>query len=120
MKETPEEITEGLLRARAADPSALEKLDHIARRLRLYASTIVLVGVTMATVVSGVVLWATRDVRAQISALNSRVAADSVRFERAMDVLELTAIALVEPDGSREQMDAIDQLRHRRRFGPVR
>ena len=52
----------------------------------------------------------------QLTAMRAQT--DSLRFERAMNVLELAVGAIVEPDGSAEQKNAIAELRRRRHVTP--
>ena len=54
------------------------------------------------------------DIAALAVEQHRRADSDSVRFERAMDVLELAVAAIVEPAGSLEQRSAVDELRRRR------
>ena len=101
-------------------------VDGVIQRIRLYGST-VLVIVAVVTLATGfVVREVTKDVRSDLRAVraevsnlstnqNTRAGADSARFERVMQVVELAVIAIVEPDGSEEQRGAVYELRRKRR-----
>ena len=104
-------------------------IDTIAQRLKLYAGTVLLVGSLIAALTTLAVRWATRDVRAEVAAARSevralarvqqeRASADSLRFERVLDIVELAVGALVEPEGSDEQRRAVADLRARRHVTP--
>jgi uncharacterized iron-regulated membrane protein len=119
---------------RASDQRFWDGADAIARRLRLHLATLVL----LATVVTGssalVVKSITGTIRDDIrknrdevsrlrdeqhdlaAAMRERTQADSVRFEKTLDVVGLAVVAVVEPDGSPAQRRAIDELRRRRRI----
>lgn len=115
---TPEEEVEQTITA--AGP------DAVARRLRLYAGAILSVGAVLALLTAATVRWVTKEVRAEVTQTRAdlrnfivearaKADADSVRFERVLDVVELAVVALVEPDGSEEQKSAVAELRKRRR-----
>jgi hypothetical protein len=108
--------------------------DAIARRLRLHLATLIL----LASVVTGasalVVKSVTASIRSDLSrnrdevqslgrelrdlaaAQRERTSADSVRFERTLDVVGLAVVAVVEPDGSPAQRRAVEELKRRRRI----
>jgi len=50
--------------------------------------------------------------------LRAREVADSVRFERIVEVVEYAVIAIVEPATSEERAMAIAELKRRRRVAP--
>jgi hypothetical protein len=104
-------------------------LDDLARRVRLWLGLAVFLVTTVAAAGTWAVSKMTSDVREQLldthadlvaltAAQAARAAADSIRFERAMEVLELAVGAIVEPDGSTEQKQAIAELRRRRHVAP--
>lgn len=109
------------------DTTFWSSADAIARRLRLHLATLMMVSgvVAAASALTVKALTATvrsdiASTRAEIRALaleqRARAAADSARFERTIEVVELAVVALVEPQGSPDQRDAVDKLRRRRRF----
>lgn len=111
-------------------------IDTFVRRTRLWIGTLIML--LMATAAAGgwVVKKATDqnqqlaaevrksvadthdDLVALASLTAERAETDSLRFERAMTVLELAVGAIVEPDGSPEQRSAIAELRRRRHVTP--
>jgi len=106
-----------------------DTVDGIAARLKLYAGTIIAVCAAVAMAAGGIVNYVTKDVRDEVAqtrvelrefvlANERRVAADSARFERVLEVVELAVVALVEPDGSDEQRGAVAALRSRRTYTP--
>jgi hypothetical protein len=58
------------------------------------------------------------EIRAVRTEFRQRAAADSVRFERVLDIVEVAVVALVEEPGSEEQRSAVAELRKRRRVTP--
>ena len=102
-------------------------VDSIAKRLRLWAGAIITTGALIAGITALAVKWVTRDVREEIATTRlelktywmreaAQAKADSIRFDRGMEVLELAVIALVEADGAEEQRRAVEELRRRRRY----
>jgi len=100
-------------------------LDQAMRRIALYAGTaLAVIGLTSVTIRAS-----QKDIRDSIKDthddlqelrldLHSRTVVDSVRFERIMGVVELAVTALVEPNGSAEQSNAVAELRRLRRIAP--
>jgi len=110
-------------------PEAPSGPDNIAMRVRNFSVAIIAAGTVIATITGFAVKGITAGVRADVQSLHEeirsigiaqerRAFADSARFERAMDVLELAVVAIVEPDGSNEQRDAVAELRRRRHVTP--
>ncbi len=100
-------------------------VDALAKRVGVYAAAIIAV----LTLSAATVRWVTRDVQAAIeetrievrqarTEFRGRAAADSTRFERVMEVVELAVVALVETPGSEEQRSAVVELRKRRHVTP--
>jgi len=105
----------------------VETVDVIASRLRNWTTALVLAGTVVGGLTAASVRWVTGDVRRDLAVTRSelqnytraqheRADADSVRFERAMGIVELAVIALVEPNGSEEQRRAVADLRARRHY----
>lgn len=108
---------------------AVETIDVIAARLRSWTTAVLLAGTVIGGLTAASVKWVTGDVRKELAVTREelkayareqhfRAAADSVRFERGMDVVELAVVALVEPNGSDEQRRAVADLRKRRYYIP--
>ena len=104
-------------------------VDSIAARLKLYAGTMLLVGTLVGILTAATVQWVTKDVRAEVMRTRAdlrdfvngqrlKAYADSARFERVLDIVELAVVALVEPEGSTEQRSAVAELRRRRYVTP--
>lgn len=104
-------------------------LDVIARKMRLYLGAAAIV---VTTVTAGGT-WAVQKMTAGISArlddthddLSAlaalqarRFEADSIRTERAFEIVELISAAVLEKEGSSERSAAIAELRHRRHVIP--
>lgn len=113
----------------AREQHVADVVDSIASRMKLYAGTILAVGTVVALTAGGVVRLVTKDVRDEVAQTRvelrqfidsneRRVTADSIRFERVLEVVELAVVALVEPDGSDEQRGAVAALRSRRTITP--
>lgn len=107
-------------------PENEKPVDSFVERVKLYGSTILIMAAVVAMATGFVVREVTKDVRSDLRGLraevsnlstnqNWRAGADSIRFERVMQVVELAVIAIVEPDGSDEQRSAITELRRKRR-----
>lgn len=99
--------------------------DAIARRIWLHLSTLVLLAGIVSTVSAFAVRAMTRTVRQDIAEMRvelqslsslqrERAVADSARFVRLVEVVELATAALAEPEGSLEQRSAIAEIRRRR------
>lgn len=107
----------------------MNELDEAAKRIRLYVSTVVVSFGAMGALIVFVINGITADVHEDIKALDYKFTqaqerireaqvADSIRFERGVDVLELAVTAIVEPSGSAEQRAALNELQRRRRVIP--
>jgi hypothetical protein len=103
--------------------------DGFVARVKLYASTILVLSAVVTLATGFVVREVTKEVRADVKAVRAemtgighaqaeRAVADSMRFERVMQVVELAVIAIVEPEGSDEQRSAVSELRRRRHVTP--
>lgn len=112
---------------RRQDSNFWSNADALARRLRLHLATLIMVSGVVAGASALTVKALTATVRSDIAETRdelrslareqrARAAADSARFERTIEVVELAVVALVEPHGSPDQRDAVDKLRRRRRF----
>jgi hypothetical protein len=99
---------------------ALHTLDQIASRLRAYFIAIATVGVVVGTATSWIVFASTEKVRDEVEHVKvlvvARAYSDSVRFERVIEIVELSVVALVEKPGSAEQLAALAALRSHRRY----
>jgi len=108
-------------------------MDKAAKRVALYAGAILAVASVVALVttvnagyvnryvlsdVKQSITEARNEIRAVRSEFRLRAEADSIRFERVMEVVELAVVALVEEPGSDEQRSAVTELRQRRRVTP--
>jgi hypothetical protein len=84
----------------------------------MYAKAVIVVATLIAGSASLFMRAVTADVQAEIrdvrEDLRLRAAADSIRFERVVEVVEFAVIAIVEPAGSDERAAAIGELRRRR------
>lgn len=104
-------------------------LDMLARKIRLYITT----GVVVVTTVAGGSTWAVQhmtvrveqqledthqDLVALATLQERRFAADSVRNERAFEIVELISAGMLEKEGSPERASAITELRRRRHVIP--
>ena len=109
----------------------IQEADNIVKRIRLWVGAAVLLVGVFTGVGATVVARSTSDVRTALSNTHddlarlayqqdARAEVDSLRFERAMEVLELAVVAIVEPDGSVDQKGAIDELKRRRHIADVR
>ena len=107
----------------------LTTLDHVTKRIRLYVSTFILAASVIGALTAFTVRQITSHVREDLQQLDHRILeisrvqhnynfSDSIRFERAMDVLELAVAAIVESDGSPEKQGAVVELRRRRHIVP--
>jgi hypothetical protein len=101
-------------------------IDRFVRRLAIYAGAAL--AVTSLTALT--IRVSQREIRSSIDdvhddvtqlryEVHARSVMDSVRFERTIEVVELVAAALVEPDGSNEQKEAVTELRRRRHITAV-
>jgi|KBSSwiStaDraftv2_1062776.scaffolds.fasta_scaffold103010_5 hypothetical protein len=107
----------------AAEPVVPQTpLDRQVARVGLYARAIIGVGAVLAGSAGLFVRAVTSDVKAEIREvrmdLRAREVADSVRFERIVEVVEYAVIAIVEPATSEERAMAIAELKRRRRVAP--
>ena len=99
------------------DPTASigQRAVSALQAIKIWTETLVLVAAVAGTLSAGIIAWVTSGVRAEIREvrydLETRAFRDSVRFLRVMDVVELTALAIVEAEGSAGRAWAIQQLR---------
>ena len=104
-------------------------IDTFIRRTRLWLGAAMLLISVSAGAGAWVVGKVTADVRrsiadthddlVQLAAIQAaRAQTDSLRFERAMEVLNLAVGAIVEAPGTPEQRGAVEQLRRLRHFTP--
>lgn len=113
----------------AVDDDSKSVLDKLAKRALLWLT--LLTGIVSAVSASSawVVTKSNAKVIARVQSAEAKLAgvvqaahekatADSVRFERAMQLVELTASAWLEPEGSPERQGVIAELRRRRTFTP--
>jgi len=108
-----------------ANDDTWKRADGLVSRLKLWVATAVLCVAAISGLTAAAINGATRDVRDNLRTLNANLESqrqvarsyavmDSVRYERAMDILELAVTAIVAPDGSPEQKSALDELKSRR------
>lgn len=104
---------------RVADPVRVhEPLHVIVERIRVFLALLTLL-ITVASAGSAwVITKATGQISNKLDLVERRAVVDSIRFERAMEVVELVALAIVEETNTPARQTAIDELRHRRRITP--
>jgi len=111
------------------DVANWKRADVLVGRVKMWVGTMVLVVAAISGLTAAAINGATHDVRESLHSLNVNIESeraiareyaviDSVRYERAMDVLELAVTAIVAPDGSPEQKSALDELKSRRHVVP--
>lgn len=104
-------------------------MERAARRASLYGGALLTIGTLASATIAISAGFVTREVRSTIAKtqeelaatreyFRQRAVADSVRFERIMEVVELAVVAVVEPSGTQDQRSAVAELRRRRHVTP--
>lgn len=91
-------------------------LDKVVSKVKLYITTLLLVGGISSGLTTWLVFKATSGVRAEVASLQDEAKRGNDRFDRMADIVELAVVALVEPPGSPEREKALSELRARRRI----
>lgn len=101
------------------EPTLAKVLDNHLRRVRLWVSTGMLVGGLIVAAGAFAANRLTGGLRAQVNALtqrfDQRMAQDSVRFERVMEIVDLVAIISTGPTTPEAEL-ARGELLKRRKF----
>ena len=106
-----------------------DRATRFAERIKVWGSMVLVVSSVITLTTGFVVRAVTREVREDIKATRmemrqitqtnrAQATADSIRFERVMEVVELAVVAIVEPVGSDDQRGAVAELRRRRHVTP--
>lgn len=105
-------------------PKAVSPATTFAERVRLWGTAILAAAGVFTLLGSVAIKFATNDIRSDLrdlhddvrafsNAVKAQQYADSVRFERVIEVVEVAVVAIVEPSDSPARNEAVAKLRRK-------